>query len=454
MTPARLAAARVLTRIEQGRTTLSAEIDEARAGLEAPRDRALLLELAAGTLRWRSQLDALIDHGSGRRVATLDPPVRTVLRLGTYQMTHLDRIPPHAVVHESVDVARALGAARAAGFVNAVLRRLTRTDPTAVLPPRPGPDAAPAAQLAYLSTTLSHPEWLVARWLRRHSFEDVERWCLFNNAAPLPAVRPLRMTTDEALAALATAGLDARRGAFVTTAIRLPAGSLGTLPTSLRAEFAVQDEGSQLVALAVGARPGDRVLDVCAAPGGKTLLLQRAVGAAGVVVAGDRRPARLAILRAMLGDGGTPARMLALDGTRALPFGASFDRVLLDAPCSGLGTLSRDPDLKWRRTEDELTRFAAVQRTMLACAAGAVRPGGRLVYATCSSEPDENADVVAEFLRGPRDPAAFSLEPVRLPASVARQDELIDEAGCLRTDPARHGLDAFFTAVLARRRAT
>jgi 16S rRNA (cytosine967-C5)-methyltransferase len=446
MTAARLAAVRVLLAVERRDTTLAAELERARRLIADDRDRGLLFELAAGTLRWQNEIDALIAACNQRPPAELQSQVRAVLRMGTYQLRHLDRVPAHAVVHESVELVRALGHTRAAGFVNAVLRTIAREP--APLPARPGPDASPAAQIAYLTTTLSHPEWLVTRWIDRHGFEAAERWCEFNNRAPDVTVRLLApRPIEDMVAALRAAGVDAMPAPWVADAIRLPPGGLGRLPPELRDQLFVQDEASQIVALSVGAMPGDRVLDACASPGGKTVLLAARMAGRGLLIASDRRLGRVRLLSATLARAHAHARVVALDAARPLPFGPVFDRVLLDAPCSGLGTLRRDPDLKWSRLPTDLARFAPAQALMLTRAADAVRPGGSLVYATCSSEPEENDQVIAAFLTSRPD---FALVRATPGPAVPRGDTLVDDAGFLRTLPFRDGLDAFFAAVLVR----
>jgi 16S rRNA (cytosine967-C5)-methyltransferase len=226
------------------------------------------------------------------------------------------------------------------------------------------------------------------------------------------------------------------------------------LAQDLHDALAVQDEGSQLVARFAGATPDERVLDVCAAPGGKTLILagDLALGDPrhhSVLVAGDRRLARVRLLSATLGRSGLDIPVVALDALRPLPFGSPFDCVFLDAPCSGLGTLRRDPDLKWSRREDDLGRLVADQLRMLQSAADLVRPGGRLIYATCSSEPEENTGVVGTFLE--RD-ARFAV--ARPPESVRVPTDVIDSSGRLVTEPFRHGLDAYFAVRLVRREGT
>jgi 16S rRNA (cytosine967-C5)-methyltransferase len=432
MTPARLAAARVLTAVERGRTSLSAEMERGRADITDARERGLLLEIAAGVLRWQRALDACLASCSKRPIAELEAGVRAVLRSGAYQLLHLDRIPPHAVVHEAVNTVTALGQIRAAGFVNAVLRALTRKR-DAALPRRPGKTTDRGQVLRYLSLTLSHPEWLAARWLDRYGFDAAEAWCRFNNEPAEIAVRPVPGVSVEALEAqLDAAGVAARRGELVRDCLRLPAGSLGRLDSDVRANLVIQEEASQLVAHTVSARPGERVLDLCAAPGGKSLVLAQGMAGQGLLVSTDLRPNRVAMLKGTVNRLGVRAHIVAADALAPLPFAPVFDRVLIDVPCSGLGTLRRDPDLKWSRTEADLSRLAQDARRMLAQAAAVVREGGLLVYSTCSSEPEENEAVVESFLH-------------------SHPDFAPDAAGYLRTLPFRDGVDAFFAAALRRR---
>jgi len=439
VTGVRVAAARVLLAVDGGRGTLAAEVDRARRGLPDERDRGLLLELTSGVYRWRAEIDACLAACATRPVGDIDPPLLATLRLALYQLRHLERIPVHAIVHESVEAARILGTPRGAGFVNGILRGYLRAHNAIVLPARPGSGATRRQQLTYLSVTLSHPRWLVARWLDRCGFDATERWCQFNNAPPDVTVR-LRSKPGDVVEFLASAGVPATRGPYCDDVAHLAPGVLGSLPDEVRSALFVQDEASVLVAHTTGARTGERVLDLCAAPGGKSAVLWADMAHRGCLVAADARPGRVRLLRETLSASEVPPRVVLLDGTRALPFGPVFDRVLVDAPCSGLGTLRRDPDVKWSATLDALPGHAATQRRILEAAAHAVRPGGTLVYATCSSEPDENDDVVAAFLSARSD---FAEQPLAGP--------LTDDAGRLRTDPPRHGLDAFFAARLVRR---
>lgn len=447
---ARTAAYRVVRAVLRGD-----DLPRALAGLRDPladdRDRALVTELAVGTFRWLAALDHVVGRAADRPVARIDDDVLTVLRLGAYQLLHLDRVPPAAAVDESVRLARRIGKSSAAGFVNAVLRRIAATRESPGLPPPPGETGSREARLAYLSVTGSHPRWLVERWLDRHGLPAVADWVRFNNAAPPLTLRAnrLRTTRDELAGRLAEHGVRTEPTRFARDGLTVVAGNPYRTPVAGRGHFLAQDEASQLVAELVGGRPGERVLDACAAPGGKTTAIAGAMGRPGLLVAGDLRPARLRVLRETLAGLGAAAAVVRLDMRRGAPFGPVFDRVLVDAPCSGLGVLRRDPEIRWRRGPGDLPRFAGEQRSMVGHAAGAVRPGGLLVYATCSSEPDENEEVVAAFLDAHPDFEAVSPNGTG-PVSPGLRAAL-DDRGRLSTTPFDHGLDAFFAIVLRRR---
>ena len=450
--PARTAAYRALQAIDSGRTDLASAVAASRHALRDERDQALAAEIVTGTLRWRGALDHVLEQVATRPPASLDVDVLTILRLSLYQLLHLDRVPASAVVDDAVNLARAARKASATGFVNAILRTSIRRRADITLPPRPAAaEADREAALDYLSVTHSHPRWLVARWLDRHGFDATEAWVRFNNIQAPLTLRANRVhTTREALAAR----LDARHIATAPTRWA-PDGLVVTGGALLREAadeaFLVQDEASQLVALVVGASVGAHVLDVCAAPGGKTTALAAAVGQSGLVVACDSRRARVALLAdTVRRTNSTNVRIVRADALAALPVRPIFERVLVDAPCSGLGTLRRDPDIKWRRDAAQLETFAREQREILRQATQAVGPGGRLVYATCSSEPDENEDVVAAVLAEAPGFRQVHLGRDETAAVDARLTPFIDEAGAFRTLPFRDGLEAFYAAVLER----
>lgn len=438
VSPARRAALNVLQAIHAHGADLSSALDHARGTLEDGRDRALASEIVHGVLRWRAALDHVIAWAGHRECAAFDPAVLDILRMGAYQLLHLSRVPASAAVNDAVDQCREHRVPKAAPAVNAILRAISRSRDTLPLPPEDVP-------LPYLSVTLSHPEWLAARWIARLGADRAAAWAAFNNT---PAAVVLRAHTwvesREALAEqLKAKGIETRACTYAPDGLVVTSGHPVTEAEGL--PFSIQDESSQLVAAFVGVRAGERVLDTCASPGGKTTAM---AGAGGRIVAADLRPRRVRLLARTLSSTGAPhVSVVRADAASALPFGRVFDAVLVDAPCSGLGTLRRDPDIRWRRTEAELPGLATIQGRMLRQAAGAVRPGGRLVYATCSSEPDENQAVVAGFLR---EHPSWTLEPgsAREPALAPGIAACLDDDGCLAPTPDGHGLEPFFAACL------
>jgi 16S rRNA (cytosine967-C5)-methyltransferase len=447
--PARQAAYEVLRAVTSGRADLPAALARARTRLVDERDRALAGEIAAGTLRWMGAFDHVIAAFARRPVARLDPEVLDILRLSAFQLLHLDRIPASAAVNDAVSLTRKAGKASAAGLVNALLRRVARERDALPLPRRPA-DPVPDREgaLAYLSITLSHPVWLVERWLARYGFEAAEAWARFDNA---PAALMLRANAlvnrrDELATELAAEGVVTEAARFAPDALVVRSGNPLLTPLAGTGRFVVQDEASQLVALLAAPRPGAVVLDACASPGGKTTAMAAMTQRHGRIVACDVRERRVALLAGAVAEAGASnVRIVQADVARALPFGPVFDVVLLDAPCSGLGTLRRDPEIRWRRRPDELPRLAAVQRSMLARVVEVLKPGGRLVYATCSSEPDENEEVVAHLLGD--DARVVPAAPEAFPEALGR---FRTAEGYFRTLPFRDGLEAFFAAMLVK----
>jgi 16S rRNA (cytosine967-C5)-methyltransferase len=295
--------------------------------------------------------------------------------------------------------------------------------------------------------TLSHPEWLTARWLDRYGFDATESWLQFNNRpAPLTLrTNRLRIDSPALVDRLAAEGVELEPCRFALDAWTVRAGNPLLTPLADQGLFFVQDEASQLVASLVHAHGGDRVLDACASPGGKTTAIAAAMADRGLILATDVRGRRVDLLaRTVRMSGARSVRVVQADAS-ALPLTESFDWVLLDVPCSGLGTLRRDPDVRWRRSASDLPGLAAAQLRLLRETSRVVRPGGHLVYSTCSSEPEENEEVVAAFAASG---SGFSpVSPEGLPAAAV---PLVSTAGHLRTLPHRDGLEAFFGAVLRR----
>ena len=445
--PARVAAYEILTAVSAGSADLPAAIASSRAGLHDDRDRALAAEIATGVQRWRAALDHLIAAFSKRPLARLDPEIVEILRLSLYQLLHLTRVPASAVVDDAVKLVRRASKTSAAGFVNAVLREISRNRGSLPLPPRPLDPANREAALDYFSVTLSHPRWLAARWYDRLGFDAAEAWMRFDNTAGIVTLRANRLVlTREALAdRLRSQDIETHPGAFAPDALIVDEGNPLRLDDPDRSFF-VQDEASQLVSILAGPSPGPHVLDTCASPGGKTTALAASMHNRGSIVACDVRAARIRLLtRTIEATAATNVRVVQADVMQPLPFSQSFDCVLVDAPCSGLGTLRRDPDIRWRRTEDDLPSLAAAQRQMVRHAAACVGPGGRLIYATCSSEPDENDAVVDALLAS--EPSFAAVDARTIPGVPSTT---VDDRGRLRTTPDQHGLECFFGAVLQR----
>jgi 16S rRNA (cytosine967-C5)-methyltransferase len=425
-TAPRRIALQVLLDVEGPGPTLSDRLAAADAQALPPRDRAFLHELVLGTLRRRGAIDAALAPLLTTALDRLDPPVRAALRLGAHQVLHL-RVPDRAAVSEAVESARE-HAPRATGFVNAVLRRLAREG----APPEPDSVADPRG---WLTTAGSLPAWLADRWIARLGAAGAVARARAHLAEP-PAAFRLNPRRPEAEERVRAAGLDPEPLA-VPQAWRARSGS----PADLAAAGLIhlQDEGSQLVAH-LAARPG-RTLDACAAPGGKALLIADVVGREGWVVAAERSLPRLATLDSLRARWGSPnVHAIGADALRP-PFAMPFDTVLLDAPCSGLGTIGRHPDLRWRIGPHEPARQAKRQRALLESMSALVAPGGRLVYATCSSEPEENEQVVEPFL------AAQAAFHAVAPPDWARP---FADGPWIRTRPEERSGDAFFAAVLER----
>jgi 16S rRNA (cytosine967-C5)-methyltransferase len=426
-TAARRLAWRVLREVEAGGGTLADRLAEADVQTLAPRDRAFLHELVLGTLRTRGMLDHAIAPLLERQTLdALQPAVRATLRMSAYQVLHL-RVPDRAAVSESVDLARE-ASPRAAGLVNAVLRRLAREGP----PPTPDPERD---AIGWLTTAGSLPRWLAVRWLERLG-PAIAVARARAVVAPPPAVFRVNPRVPDALEQAEASGVRARPlavpGAWLATEGR-------PFELAARGVLYMQDQGSQMVArLAEGA---SLTLDACAAPGGKSALLADVNPAGSAVVAAEASPRRVRTLADLLRRWGAPdVRVVAADGLRP-PFRAMFDAILIDAPCSGLGTLGRHPDIRWRARAADLPPHAARQARLLRALAPLVRSGGTLVFATCSSEPEENEGVVEPFLQAH---AEFRLGPGPAWADAFR------DGPYYRTRPERDGGDAFFAARLVR----
>jgi len=407
-------------------------------------DAALATRLVYGTLAWQGRLDHHLAGLVRSPLARLEPAVHVALRLGLYQLLFLERVPAYAAVDGSVRLA-ARSRRAAAGLVNAVLRRAAAAGPDGLSLP----DAA-ADPLGRIAIEWSHPRWLVERWARDFDRDDLVRLLASDNVRGPVAVRTNRLRTsrDALLAELSAAGAEASAGEWAPDAIviRRGAARLRRSAAWRAGRFAFQGEASQLVAPLLAPSPGMRILDACAAPGGKTAHAAALAGG-GEVVALDVRPAgagRIAREAERLGAGAV--RALVGDARRP-PLAGAFDAILVDAPCSGLGTLRRHPEVRWRRQPADVARLAILQREMLDGVAPLVRPGGTLVYAVCTLMREENADLIRDFLAAsPR----FCVDDLSGAVTARARDALAPD-GFLRTLPHRDDLDGFFIARLRAR---
>ncbi len=407
--PARETALRLLCDLEAGRNAL--DDLPAHLGPLAPRDRRFARQLVLGTLRWRRRLDWIVDQLSRRPIASCSSRARQILRMGVYQIGWLDRVPARAAVHTSVELAKEFAHRGVVALVNAVLRRAAR-QMDHISYPSPRTDPA-----TYLGIYYSHPQWLVERWLRRWGAEVTSDLLRANNAHAAVCIRlnRLRATAVELQSSLAAEGFRAEPAGLLPGFFAVPeATGLFQTRAYQAGLFQVQDANAGLPVALLDPRPGERVLDLCSAPGGKTTQIAMAMGDRGVVVAADRSHRRLLRVREnALRLGLRSIRPIVQDArTRG---GQGFDRVLADVPCIGSGILGRHPDARWGRRARDLPALVADQEAIIAAAFARLKPGGVMVYSTCSLEEEENAGVVERFLGGTRnaelEPAAAHLGP-------------------------------------------
>jgi 16S rRNA (cytosine967-C5)-methyltransferase len=437
--PARQAAFDILRKIGLQHGNSDALLHSHSVDRLSQQDRNLCTTLVLGTLRWQRVLDIEFRRFLSRPGLTLAADSILALRLGTYQLLFLDRIPPHAAIFESVEWAKQSEGARQSGLVNAVLRKV------AALP-----------KLRSYDAELAYPDWMVARWRNCYGAETCRRICEEGQQEPRAALRLLDIENEERDL---PAGATLEPGNFLAKARLLPSGSAAYAPSSGSMQF--QDEGSQLIAELAGT--GHRILDCCAAPGGKTAILRQNNPDA-ELLACDIHPKRLATMKARLaGLSNThPIEFRVVDASRLANVGL-FDRILCDAPCTGTGTLARNPEIRHRLQPEEIERQAARQRDILASALRLLAPGGRLLYATCSLEPEENEQVVEYCLQAAGN-SARKFRKVDLRETfdeLAAQGTIRGEAvsmlrangfrnGYLRTVPGVHPCDGFFAAMIER----
>lgn len=431
LSPARQAAYQVLRRVDSGRDFAVDLLRGAQVERLKGIDRNLATQLVMGVLRWRGELDFQIERLARKPLKYFDPEVLTILRLGIYQIQFLERIPKAAAVDEAVELAKAARKRSAAGLINAVLRKCHRLAPEALE-----------------SGWRTVPLWLRERWTQNFGTEAMKALAWASVQVPPTTLRvAFADRREEIKLLLSEEGIETREARYSRAALAVVSGNAANSQVVRDGRAVIQDEGSQLAAELLAPQPGERVLDLCAAPGIKLRQLRAAQGG-GLLVACDVSARRLRTLTKLLPENlELQPKLVRLDATRQLPFRREFQRILVDAPCSGTGTLARNPEAKWRLQPDDLARLARIQARMLDRALEVLAPGGRLVYATCSLEPEENERVVERMKNRPE---IRVLSAAELSKEFPHLSTLFDTRGTFRTRPDLHGMDGFYAAAMTR----
>jgi 16S rRNA (cytosine967-C5)-methyltransferase len=462
VSPARAVAFEILLRVEREDSYAVELLHSPRLAKLSPRDHGLATELVMGVLRWQSLLDQRLAAASSQKLERLDGAVLAALRLGVYQLQFLSRVPTRAAIFESVEIVKAARKRSAASFVNAVLRIIEGRGAEDIFA-----QIGKSADSITLARNAAHPPWLVARWIERYGLEAARQICAHDQTVPATAIHihDGRSNNDQTDAEFAAAGVQLAPGRLLSAARRVLAGDVTGTRAYREGRVSIQDEASQLVALFVGRGEADldrptldcaivdcRILDCCAAPGSKTALLARRNPRA-KVFATELHPRRARLLQKLCR---LPNVHVVAADARHLPFSVVFDRILADVPCSGTGTLARNPEIKWRLKAEDLRDLQSRQVAILKSALAQLATGGRLVYSTCSLEREENEAVVEAALEGTSEfeiaDCKGELAQLRQSGEMCWKDAASLLAGpCLRTIPGVHPCDGFFAAMIERK---
>ncbi len=428
---ARTVAYDLLYSIEQNYTRSDDAIHSRAVGRLPPRDRNLVTEIIYGTLRWQGLLDYILAQLCSRPLEKVCPGGRILLRMGLYQMWKMDRIPDHALVNDAVEIAKARLERGTGGFINGVLRNALRRRPW---------EEKRIEQECPQWSRVSLPRWLWERWAHRFGIQQAREFAISLNEPPAEAIRVGPNETLDSRGAGEMRPSDLVPGAFIR--VRAETGAS-------RQDFgrlAIQDEASQLIPYLLGPCGNWYIWDACAAPGGKSAILRNQIGIRGFVISSDYRLRRAQQLAHTLGSfGGTRSYVIVADAAQRPPFRTRFDAVLADVPCSGLGTLRRNPEIKWRFSPERLCSLHEQQLKILEAVSAAVKSGGRLLYSTCSTEPEENEQVIEAFLASHPE---FHLQRPNHPPGI---EAWISATQYMRTFPSQQMWDGFFAALMVRK---
>lgn len=433
-------AVKILNRVERTDSYLDKVLDIELKGPDlADLDKGLLTEIVHGVLRWQNRLDWVLNGFSHGNFAKSEINVKNTLRVSLYQILFLDRVPQSAAVNEGVEFIKRIRGEKPAGLVNAVLRNIIRNIEGIRYP------LAEEDPVQHLAVYYSHPHWVVRRWLARFGFEETKKLLIASNERPPLSLRINKLRTEPGvfLRQLEQLGIAYTGSSHIDYFVRVKAlARIGQMELFRNGLFTIQDESAALPCLLLAPKPGERVIDLCAAPGGKTTNLAELMKNEGEVIAVDKYEAKLNLIKVSCERLGLRnVRLQAADATTLESEVA--DRVLLDVPCSGLGVLSKKPDIKWKRDVADLIKLTRIQSDLLENAARLVKRGGVLVYSTCTTEPEENQGIIKAFLA--RHPE-FSLDP----AGAFVNGDLVTTDGFVETFPHRHTMDGSFAARLVK----
>jgi 16S rRNA (cytosine967-C5)-methyltransferase len=434
-------AVKILNRIDRTDAYLDKLLDtEIKQSDFSGVDKALLFELVHGVMRMLNRIDWVLNGFYKGQFSKAIPNIKNALRVALYQILFLEKIPDYAAVNEAVEFIKKAQGQKAADLTNAILRNIIRSKDSIRYPDR-NEDI-----IAYFSVYYSHPVWLVKRWLNRYGEEFTEQLLIANNNKPNLNLRVNTLVTnkEELKSLLDKVELKYKEGLYLDDFIRMAnLSNIADWEYFSKGYFSIQDESTGVPVNLLGVNPGDRVLDLCAAPGGKTAYIAAKMENKGEIVALDKYESRIKILQKNLGR--LKVENVKFIETDALEYESTelFDKILLDAPCSGLGTLTKKPDLKWKRELLDLKKLTELQYKLLEKGGKLLKPGGYIVYSTCTIEPDENSEIVTKFLF---ENPGFVLES----AKSIIDDKLVTEEGFVQAFPNIHGIDGSFSAKIKR----
>lgn len=438
-------AVKILTRVERTDSYLDKLIDyEIRTEALNDYDKSLLNEICHGVIRWMRRLDWFLNGFYRGQWEKCMPEIKNTLRVALYQILFLNKIPDYAAVNEATEFVKRISTQKHADVVNGLLRTIIRTKDELIYPTRE------IDEVKYLGIMQSHPNWMVKRWIQRFGFDEAEKLAESNNKRPILTVRinTLKTSKEDFLQKLTEKNIVYRFCRNAENFITLRLMSKIYLDEDFKeGKYAIQDESAGLVSILLGPNENDTILDMCAAPGGKSTHLAQLLKNKGTIYAVDKYDAKIKMLK-------ENAERLGVTNTEFVQDDASefesekiksmkFDKILLDAPCSGLGVLSKKPDIRWKREIEDILNLAKLQRKMLENASLYLKPGGVLVYSTCTTEPEENIEVVKDFLSAHPE---FTIDN----ASKYVNKELVNLDGCIETFPHRHGIDGSFAVRLVK----